>query len=349
VALLLAAALVACSQEDDGARGPRPIEGLATGAWSWVPIEGAACEDGSPTGVAVSPGPGPDLVFFLNGGGACWDWLTCYVVDLATRGPFGEAEFEALGSSRLPGSILDRALPGNPYADATLVFVPYCTGDVHTGRRVATYTGPEGSRDYHHVGRLNLEAALPRLAATFPAPRRLVVTGASAGGFGALVNYGLFRETWPAADGVLVDDSGPPLVGGAVPAGILGAWKQRWGVEDVLAPLCGVDCAAGFGPLFRLYTERYPGDRFALLSTLRDSVISGYFQLTGPEFEAALRATVAEELEPLPGVAAFLVAGDGHTMLGAPADFTQGVTLLGWLGAQASADPAWTSQAPEAP
>jgi hypothetical protein len=322
------------------------MAGLATGEWTWVPIAGAECEDGSPTGVAVSPGPGPDLVVFLNGGGACWDYLSCAVLDLATGGPFAEAEFAALRGTDLPGSILDRALPGNPYADATLVFVPYCTGDVHAGSRVATYVGAGGSRTWRHVGRLNLEALLPRLHATFPSPRRLVVTGASAGGFGALLTYDLFRRTWPSAAGVLVDDSGPPLAGQAVSPLVIDSWRRSWGVDDLLGPLCGTPCQESFGPLLPAVAARWPADRLALLSSLRDAVIAGYFQLTGAELEAALRQTAETVVAPLPGARVFLVPGDGHTMLGAPARFTQGVPLLEWLAQQASGDEGWTSRQP---
>jgi hypothetical protein len=38
-----------------------------------------------------------------------------------------------------------------------------------------------GPRPFRHVGRLNVEAVLPRLRATWPAPARVVVAGTSAG------------------------------------------------------------------------------------------------------------------------------------------------------------------------
>jgi hypothetical protein len=294
----------------------------------------------------VSQGTGPDLVVFLNGGGACWDYLTCYVLRLATPGPFGEAQFEALRASALPGSILDRALPGNPYRDASLVFVPYCTGDVHGGDRVVTYTGFDGARTYHHVGHANLEAFLPRLAATWPAPRRLVVAGASAGGFGALLNYDTFRRRWPAAQGVLVDDSGPPLEGAALSPALLAAWRASWGVDALLGPLCGISCQSSFAPVLTEVAARWPADRFALLSSLQDLVIASYFQLSPAEFEEALLGAAEEVLGPLPNARFYFVPGNGHTMLGDPAAFAQGEPLLGWLGAQASGDPAWVSRQP---
>jgi hypothetical protein len=340
------AALLALLSAGCGAAGaPQPIEGLAAGGWSWVDFPDSSCQDGSATGLAVSRGTSEDLVVFLNGGGACWDYLTCAVLDVASRGPFGHTEFEAL-AARLPGSILDRALAGNPYREATLVFVPYCTGDVHAGSEVVSYTGAGGTVRYRHVGHANVEAFLRRLAATFPAPRRLVVAGASAGGFGALVNYDAFRRTWPAAEAMLLDDSGPPLLPGAVSRTLLDAWRQSWGLDRLLDPLCGAACRDGFAPLLPVLAARYPRDRLALLSSRRDQVISSYYLLGGAAFEADLDRMLAEALAPLPSARSFVVPGTSHTMLGAPAGFTQGVSLLEWLGQQWSGDPAWASQHP---
>lgn len=323
-----------------------PIVGLAPGAWSWVDFPDSACDDGSPTGIGVSPGTGPDLVVVLNGGGACWDYLTCFVFNTATHGPYGETQFLALQASVLPGSILDRALPGNPFADATLVFVPYCTGDIHGGDNVAVYTAPSGPRTYHHVGHANILAFTRRLAATWPAPRRLVVSGGSAGGFGSVVNYDTFRKQWPAAQAFLVDDSGPPLEQGAIPQGLLDAWYASWRLDLTLDPLCGTACRTDLSAGLSAIIAKYHQDRMALLSSLQDQVIAGYFLLSGPQFEEALLKLATDVIEPAPNARHFFVPGNTHTMLLDPAAFTQGVPLLEWLGQQVSGDPAWASQQP---
>jgi hypothetical protein len=323
-----------------------PILGLPAGAWTWVDFPDSACDDGSPTGIGVSPGPGPDLVVALDGGGACWDYLTCYVLDTASHGPWGAAEFARLEASSLPGSVLDRTLPGNPWADATLVFVPYCTGDIHGGRNVATYVGPGETRTYHHVGHANIVSFLRRLAATFPSPRRLVVAGGSAGGFGALVNYDTFRRYWPAAAGFMVDDSGPPLEPGAVPQLELDAWYASWRLDLVLDPICGPACRSGLSPGLQAVAAKYPADRLALLSSLQDSVISGYFLMPGPVFQEHLLRMAADVLDPSANARYFFVPGSSHTMVLAPASFEQGVPLLEWLGQQVSGDPAWISRKP---
>ncbi len=247
--------------------------GLISGRWNWVPFPDSACGDGSPTGIGVNPGTGPDLVLFLNGGGACASAFTCFTLKSATTiGPFGSAELESLTASN-SGSILDRALPGNPFADATLVFIPYCTGDVHGGDRIAVYTDSPGGT-VHHVGHSNVLAYLKRVAATYTAPRRLVVAGSSAGGFGTLVNYEAVRSYYPAAQGFLVDDSGPPLEFNGGPL-IQGGFAS-WGIADVLDPLCegaGV-CEADLSKGLAALIRKHPDDRFALLSWSTDPTIS---------------------------------------------------------------------------
>ena len=327
---LLAAACGGSSGGDgDGGGGTtpplgEPLTGLTAGSWTWVPFPDSACSDGSPTGIGVSPGSGPDLVFFLDGGGACADALTCITLQTATPGPFGEAQFAGKLTS-VGGTFLDRSLPGNPVADATLVFVPYCTGDVHGGDRVATYAG----RAYHHVGHLNLVAFLKRVAATWPAPRRVVVSGSSAGGFGSTLNYPTVRSYFPAAAGFMVNDSGPPLPG--EPGPLISAGLQGWGVAALIDPLCGVGvCQADLSQAFPKLAARFPADRLALLSWSVDPTITGYYFTT--DFTGRLDALVAGLPAAGPNVKAFVAEGSQHTALGTPATISQnGVTLLSWL------------------
>ncbi len=323
-----------------------PLTGLTAGSWSWVDFPDSSCDDGSPTGIAVSPGGGTDLVVFLNGGGACWDYLTCYVLGTASHGPFGTAEFQQLLATALPGSILDRDLAGNPFRDATLVFVPYCTGDIHGGDNVITYVGPAETRVHHHVGRRNVLTFLRRLATTWPAPARLVVSGASAGGFGALIDYDAFRHYWPAARAFLIDDSGPPLGAGAVSPLLLAAWFRSWRLDRALDPVCRAACRTDLSAQITALSRRYPQDRFALLSSFQDRVVAGYYLLSGAELEQEVLRVTAQVIAPTPNFRAFLVAGPTHTMLGDPTAFAQGISLLGWLDQEVSGDAAWSTRQP---
>lgn len=353
--LLIVAALVlaACGSDDDG-DGSSTRSDLEPLTWTWVPIEGAVCNDGSPTGIGVEPalGDGADVLVFLDGGGACWDALTCFTLGTATPGPFGEAELTERARALVPGSIFDRTLADNPYRDFTFVFVPYCTGDVHAGDAVREYPGAPAA--WHHKGAANLTAIFDHLGSELDAPGRVVVSGASAGGFGALLGFDLARRQWPDARGYLVDDSGPPLE--AIPDVTVAAWILAWELDRTVTPLCGAECLADLSLLFPAVAAKYPEDRLALLTSTQDRTMRYFFgdpltltMMSAATFESSVRALVEsiEDAEDPGRTHSFVVRGDSHTMLQSPASFTsEGTPLLDWLRQQVDDDADWGSVVP---
>ena len=332
---------------DGGAGGvdAAPLPGTP-GGWTWVDVPGMSCDDGSATGVAVNLAPGgagggPLFVYFM-GGGACWDASTCFVLNTAVHGPFGQAQWDATGAPSV-GHALDRARATNPFRDASYVFIPYCTGDLHGGSNVATYD-VLGPRTFAHVGRRNVEALLPRLRATWPAPARVVISGSSAGGFGATLNYDLFRRAYGGAQVALVDDAGPFLEDDGVPADERAAWYANWHLGDVVDPLCA-DCRADLSRLYPALVAKYPQDRMALLTSLQDQVIRSYFLIPlAADFEQRLRALITDRLAPTATFRTFAIPGESHTLLGAVDTTTSGgVALEAWLAAMLSGDPTWAS------
>ncbi len=302
------------------------------------------CNDGSTTGIGVNPGTGPDVVVYFEGGGLCWNPLTCLTLHTATTGPFGQSEFAAL-VPQLSGSILDRSLAGNPFATASLVFVPYCTGDLHGGDNVASYTTSSGAAQaYDHVGHANVAAFLPRIAATWPAPRKLTIAGSDAGGYGALFNYATIRAGFHAGETYLIDDSGPPLPNGVIPSGQLALMFSNWNLGALLDPQCS--CRNGFEPALQALTQRYPSDRLSLLSYEQDSVIATSYGLSAAQFQTDLNATATGAIVPAANARSFFLAGSSHVMLFAPGSLSQGVTLTTWLNEQIGDSATWTSEAP---
>ncbi len=358
-ALAAAALLAACG---DDPPPPPPL------TWAWVPIEGSMCSDGSQTGIGIETGPGasPNVLVFLDGGGACWDYLTCWVANTAPRRSFGAATLDERIREARAGSVLDRDAPGNPYKDFTFVFVPYCTGDVHSGARSPTYV--PATAEWHHNGRVNVSKAFEHLAIALPPPAKVVVSGSSAGGFGSLLAFKKAKAAWPTAKGYLVDDSGPPLAN--IPTLTIGLWVASWDLATVVLDVCGDACGDIFNPtlapVIPALAATYPGDRFALLSSTRDDVIRGFFgeftttfpyvqQMDAQEFEASLRA-LANDIEddspetPPGETHVFIVPGTTHPMLDRPGNFTsEGVTLFEWLRRQVEDDPAWSAAIPPPP
>jgi hypothetical protein len=88
-------------------------------------------------------GKSRNLVIYLEGGGACWDDLTC-TFPYDSRLPTGVPQFysAAMASSEKPaqlGGLFNLNRSDNPVKDWDMVYVPYCTGDLHSGTTTGTY------------------------------------------------------------------------------------------------------------------------------------------------------------------------------------------------------------------
>jgi hypothetical protein len=307
-----------------------------------VSVPDAVCADGSPAGLGVNPGTGPDLVVFFDGGGACWSYETC-AAGLATHRSYGPADFATDQASYLPGSLLDRAVLPPSLTGATLVFVPYCTGDVHGGDSVKTYTSPLDAITWRHVGHANVMRFLERLGATWPSPRKLVVAGSSAGGFGALANYEAFRWYWPDAEGYLVDDSGPPLVGDDIPASLRADWYDAWRLGASLDPVC-VQCRDDLSAAISALAKAHRADRIALLSHVDDLVMTTF--LEQPALGTALGRLATDVFAPA-GAHVFYASGTSHMLLPTIAAESSGTTsLASWLEADFSDAAGWADAKP---
>lgn len=347
-ALLFLLCLAACTEGGRQLPLGQPLSPTPS-TWTWVDFPDSYCDDGSNTGLAINGGSGTGLLVFFNGGGACWDYLTCYGLNTAAHGPFGRAEFESGKGSIPSGSIFDRTVADNPFKDYSFVYIPYCTGDVHGGDNLAEYTDGTTIKQHHHAGHANAKAFIKRIAATWPTPGKLVVSGSSAGGFGSFFNYDLFRSYYDGDDQkvYLLDDSGPPMIGDAIPGDYRDAWYLQWRLDKILDPLCGPECRADFSVGIPKLAAKYGADRMALLSTTRDQTIRTYFQLSPDDFTAELQKVTTTRIDPIERFRYFVVDSAMHTMVGHPQDFTQkDVTLLHWLGQFVNDDPAWVSLEP---
>lgn len=347
---LLAAALGSGCGPSGPQRDPhlpvgQPIQ-LQANTWSWIDFPDSTCDEGTPTGLVANLNGSKNLMIFFNGGGACWDGMTCLGLHTSTSGPITRATFDA-GGFDFKNSILDRQLAKNPYKDWNLVFVPYCTGDLHFGDNDATYTYNSTTQTVHHKGRKNVEAYLARLAATISEPDQVLVTGSSAGGFGATLNYDLIRRYFPGAKVTLLNDSGPMLKGSAFAPSLRTAWTQAWNYGaalDAIDPTIQSD----FSAIYTALGTKYPKDRMALLSYSQDEVISRYVGITATQFETDLNDLETSVLTPLANARFYVVTGNSHTFLGNPAGATTAsVGLLDWLTQmQTGTDTAWASVHP---
>jgi len=307
--------------------------------WSWIGFDDAVCGSGQTTGLGVNlTARSSDVVIYFLGGGACWDEQTCIVDGRAANlDTFNATTFALATLLAFPNTPLDRALPGNPFKDASLIFVPYCTGDLHAGTTVNTY----GTRIIHHAGAPNVTAFLRRLTPTFPGARRIFVTGSSAGGYGAQINYARFVEAFPDAEVHMLADSAQAVQ----PSGTLYAtWLAAW--RPTIPPGCTA-CTTDLTALPAWLSATYPSRRFGLLAFQKDTVLPGYFDLTQEAFEAGTLDLLSAAYGPTANARYFALPGPGHVMLAG--DLSQsvgGVTLQAWLTRWYRGDAAWASVKP---
>src|SRR5260221_1755957 len=127
-----------------GENSPQPILNPprdAYGTFEKVELPGAVCGNDSQYKIWVNYSNKSDnLVVVLEPGGACWDYDSCTGKD----GIRGAANVDGVPDDHyvlgeIISPFLNRDAEESPSKDWNMVYVPYCTGDVHTGNRVVTY------------------------------------------------------------------------------------------------------------------------------------------------------------------------------------------------------------------
>lgn len=304
--------------------------------WTWVDEPGTRCANGRPTGFGVNlADDATRVLIFLQGGGACWDDTTCLGLvptSFYVQTGYGAVEFatDVLRPAMLP---LRRNDPANPFRAMSMVYVPYCTGDIHGGDRVTRYNGLGRSAEFHHVGARNLDRILRRVAATFPRARRVWLAGDSAGGFGAALNMDRVQRALPLARVDVLNDSGQPV---QPPADRWRAMRTAWNLQ--LPEGCDAACGDDLGAMTVLLRQRYPNNRFGLVSFTHDPVISTFMGLDAFTFNARLRDFTRTMARDWPAGRYFLLPGASHVAFVTP---TPG--LVRWMQAMVSDDPAWAN------
>ncbi len=343
-------ALVACgdsaqsaidaARSDTGSGGdasdatPIDFGSLALEEWTWIDVPGMVCGNGTATGIAINPTHRSNkLMLMFEGGGACWEAAACYGILLpmptaSHLDGFDENTFAGVRPQLFDNIwAFQRDEPASLFADATWVFVPYCTGDLHAGTRENVYTALNQSRTMHHKGAMNVDAMLARIDDY--AFSELFAIGISAGGYGVQLNWDRIAAAFPDVTTHVFADGAQmvPIEGG------------RWGtMNSVWAPRypsgC-TDCAAAFDNTAKHWRLAHPatGGRYGLTNSLQDGTLSLFFGYTAQDMKTQSliigNAMTGDN-------AALMVDDNSHTMLGTPNKMTSmGTSVRGFIEAWA--------------
>lgn len=142
--------------------------------------DGPICIAGTDFSVFTRQGNPSKLLIFEQGGGACWqDFYNCNVLAEAQEPPVARV------------GIWDFDSKDNPFADHSIVYMPYCDGSVFSSDNdvfdpaFGVAIGVPAVVVRFHRGMRNQSAGMDVARTMFPHASRITVAGSSAGGVGA--------------------------------------------------------------------------------------------------------------------------------------------------------------------
>jgi len=175
---------------------------------------GPICIAGTTFSAFTRAGNPSKLLIFEQGGGACWqDFYNCNVLAEAQEPPTARV------------GIWDFDSDANPFADYSIVYMPYCDGSVFSGDNdvfdpdFGVAIGVSQAVVRFHRGFRNQSAGIDLAKAVFPNANRITLAGSSAGGvgvagfapfltrmvFGNLVDLTVFNDAGPVTTNVAAE------------------------------------------------------------------------------------------------------------------------------------------------
>jgi len=254
----------------------------AAGYFQWEMVESpagsdAACGDGSPYRFFVNRTPlSKNVVVIYEGGGACWDQNACLGIGpLSASNPNGIPPdyMQRLDTTAAKGLVTPFSSRNDPFQAVqtqswNIVYMPYCTGDVHSGSKVTVYddADPAHPRTQYHRGQANARFVAQSLRNTLGRPVDMMLTGFSAGGVGPTGKSSLIADSGPLMQ---APRSGTPQQYPSLP--LQNKIRDVWGLDEpggLVASYAGTLPAFdpdNLGSVNGALASKYPDDRFTFL------------------------------------------------------------------------------------
>jgi len=288
-------------------------------------------------------GASKNLVVYFEGGGACWDSLTCsFPIGSGLPPPAPQFYVPAVPPGANPAAysgLFDQANPANPVKDWSFVYIPYCTGDIHVGSATQTYANVGNpflppTFEIRHRGFDNFMVVLDWIKKNFDAPKNILVTGSSAGGYGATANFPWLADSYPNAHVYVIADASQGVSTPAFDAGDPGrnAWNPQlppW----IFGPPPSTERSAD---LLRRAAAAYPHAKVSQFTTALDDVQVAFYgvmkQFYGPggscpnpvvDWNRQMLGTLESYGAEVGNFRYYLAGGTYHTIMRSPLFYTE--------------------------
>jgi hypothetical protein len=313
----------------------------------WTKIEPGGdtiCSRGTPFAFWVKPGTENKAMVYFQGGGACWDAFTCSVADSAADAVFSPTVDDEDDPTNKEG-VLDEDDFENPFKDWYIIYIPYCSGDIHWGNNVMDYppVGDYEAITIHHKGSANVASALEWLYQNLEAPDFTFVTGCSAGAYGAAMHSMHIINHYGEAPGTMLADSGTGVITDDFFFDSFPAWNAQSTVPDWIPGLGDMDIMDLTLPkAYIAGGNYYPDHIMAQYNTAFDwNQEFFYIAMGGKEEDWAptMEAGIKEIADNTPNFRSYTAWGEVHCIMPGPFFYTyqvEGVRFRDWVADLAS-------------
>lgn len=302
-----------------------------------------------------------NLLIYFEGGGACWDNVSCSfpITGQANAVPqFFMAQIPPGTDPATMDGVLKGDNPANPVRDWDMVYIPYCTGDIHTGSATKSYTSighptlgiPPGTpMTLKHGGFDNFMVVMDWVKRNIKHPHKVLVAGSSAGGYGATANAPWVAQHFDDAQLYVLADASQGVTVPGFDNGEPGrsSWKPQWH-----RPTFGAGNFPG-KELMRHAARADRNGRYAQFTTAFDTVqiqfygamVQGYggascmnpanpVQSLVVDWHNKASAQLVADAQDLRNYRHYVAAGTYHTLLRSPqfyAEQSAGPVFADWL------------------
>lgn len=302
----------------------------------WTKIDGggeAICARGTPYSFWVRPGTVNKLLIFFEGGGGCWDAESCR----EGAGFFDDA-IDQGDSPESAAGVFDLDNPENPFKDYYMAYVPMCTGDVHLGDNVHTFTGESGEQvTINFKGFVNGSTVLEWVYANIGSPESIFVTGCSAGSVGS-INFAPYVINHYQSSRVYQLGDSEAFVFGR-PVDLHGSWRAHDNFAAWIPALSQIKPGQWSAEKFySAIATYYPAHFFSQYNTAHDSVQQRFFYASGGVgvWEDALESSLSQIQANVPNFRSYLAGGNSHCILPFDSFYSRqsdGVRFRDWVAA----------------
>jgi len=311
----------------------------------WTKIEPGGdtiCSLGTPYAYYVHPGTVNRLVVYFQGGGACWNDFTCSNPDIY----FDNSVDESDNPENWTEGIGDLDNPDNPFKDWFLVFVPYCTADIHWGDNTQTYTIGGEDTTLYHKGFVNVSAVLDWIQANFEKPEKIFVTGCSAGSYGSIMGAGHIHELYPDVPLYQLGDAGAGVVTDDFFQGGFPNWGADQNIPDWIPALDIPWTEITLAKLYIALANYYPDDRWSQYNTAFDEAQQFFYAAMGGtagDWSALMLASMQDIQDNAPNFHSYTAPGAIHCITGDDIFYSrevEGIKFHDWVDAMVNEE-AW--------